>query len=183
MGSTLAIVMGTVGGVLQLAGVIVTGLGAVKTWRQYRDEPLLDPARSWVDRRINMVINLFRRIVQLKRQVQVRDTGTATEGAYVTSVREPVAYQPLKRPVDVEELDLRIRQTRDDLNQFYSEFDTTAQSLRTSINQVRGDMHKQRTAQTEENRVVATGGIRLIIVGLAATAVGIVAQAVGLFFG
>ena len=182
----VALIIGALGGVLQLIGVVITGRGALETWRTYRpNEPLLDPVGHRLDYLVVRFLAYARR--NLKAPARSRPVGTAGEADAAPPVAPGTAYEPVAYPPRSEEfaleLDRRVRLIRGDLSDLQAEVNDATFSIRDAVQDARREAKSELDSQREETKRLVTEGVRKVLLGLVVTGAGIVAQTVALFSG
>jgi hypothetical protein len=176
--------IGALGGVLQLVGVVVTGRGALETWRTYRpDEPLLDPVGHKLDYLVVRFLAYAQR--NLPRPTRSRELGTAHEHDVAIPISVGSKYGPIDHSPGSDdfalELDRRVRLIRDDLNDLRAEVNDATFAIRDAVQIVRREAQSELNKQREETKRLITEGVRKVLVGLVVTGAGIVLQTLALF--
>jgi hypothetical protein len=174
---------GTVGTILQLTGVAVTGLGFWRTWREFGEpgegffDPVTNAARVGWARLWAIAESAVRRLLRRPRPI-VLEPGPATARLQAFDARAHIGFAPL--PEDpaaalealarrTEDLLKRIsgltEESRDGLQEVRAEIADLTSRLDTTA----GDLRRR-------TRRVAVGGIRLEALGLVLVALGTALQ-------
>ncbi|GAA4737554.1 hypothetical protein [Actinomycetospora chibensis] len=180
------LIVGALGGVLQLLGVVIAGRGALQTWRTYRpNEPLLDPHEHKLDYLVVRFLAYAQR--NLKPPPRTRPVGRAGEADTAPPVAPGTQYQPIAHSPRSEdfalELDRRVRLTRSDLSDLEARVNDSTFSIRDAVQDARREAKSELDGQREETKRLVTEGVRGILLGLFVTGAGIVTQTAALFFG
>jgi hypothetical protein len=175
-----------VGGVMQVAGVIVTFTGAMRTWNEFSpDERLfaneMRHVRSFaysIHRRFRALINrpVPARVSSVRGGAAIRSSG---RGNLTTN------YSAIDTDDDIsdilKELDHRTRELRGDMNRITSQLFKELPELRQRLDVIEGQLTESVARLERQDRQVATGGIKGILTGLALVGLGVVVQSVSIF--
>lgn len=181
---TLADWLVLAGGALQMAGIVVTGAGAVRTWNQFSpDERILDgflgPLRSTAH-------SLYVRYMALiGRPIPARMSSTNAGPTFRIDGNgrlAPMNWRPLDIERDlkdlIEELDSRTRAITDDVNRVRTQFIDAFREMKGDLSSIESHLTTQADRLENQDRAIATGGIKAILIGLGLVGVGIFTQSI-----
>jgi hypothetical protein len=176
-----------IGGALQVAGVVVTSIGATRTWNEFSpDERLFAEAIRRVQSLASSIYIRLRSLVG--KPVPARMSSMGAEPMIRTGGRGNLTknYAAIDTDSDVldilHDLDRRTRELQDEANRISSQLFKTLPELRQRLTNIEKQLTESIARLEHRDRQVATGGIKSILGGLALVAFGVVVQSVSIFF-
>lgn len=169
------------GAVFQIVGVVATGVGLRRTWREFgpEDEGWWDPivlrARSgW-----RQAATFFRGVFRPSRSVDLQVDDLA-QGHEATSLKERQRFRVLPENVDVRaalsELDERTRRVMEKTNDLQDRVDDESDRLDGELQAVKERLNTAVAQMEEQDRRIAAGGARVEGLGLFLIALGLLFQ-------
>jgi hypothetical protein len=177
----------TIGGSLQILGVIVTAWGALRAWREFApDESVLEPIIKWTrDTSAALVAvssRLWRRL-RGRRAGQVVGASVAITGAGSVSARGRVGYGPLPDDIELPEalrrLDERTRGLMDRVEDVRERLEDSDKAILAEVAEVRARLESHVVRLDVQGRRAATGGVRVALVGAVLIVLGLGIQTFG----
>lgn len=175
------------GGAMQVAGVIITFVGAVRTWNEFSDERLFDGTLEGLRSVAHTVHVRLRALVG--RPMAVRASGRIIGPAVEVSGsgRVSVSYSPLSNESDLNDsvnvLDERTRALRADLSRLSDRLTHEISPLDRRLTSIENELTVSLSRLEEQDRRVATGGIKAVLGGLALVGIGIATQTMTVLVG
>lgn len=170
------------GGTLQLAGLVVTGDGARRTWNEFMPgEPLLRPVVVWVRKQLWPVIRAFRWLLRRKpKSVVVSAGGPMIATSTVGEARSRTGYPPLSPELAVAdavaELDERMRTIAKWQQEDWQNLQASQGALTARVSAVEHNLFKTTLELRQESRKIAVGGLKEILLGLSVSGAGVAIQ-------
>jgi hypothetical protein len=173
-----------VGGALQALGVLITGFGALATWNTFRPgEAVLAPIVDPLGRGAQRVIALVRRKLRLSRTHHMSETVVVDSGVVSDAVSVRIQWHQIPSDTEpseaIKQLDDRTRETFSRLQDVEEKHAARLSELESRAEGVTGQIEQTEDRLNTANREIATGGVRVVIVGLVATFIGIVLVTLG----
>jgi hypothetical protein len=175
----------TIGTALQLLGVVTTGVGFWRTWREFAApregffDPIAVPLRAGWRRGSLKVEGLIRRVFRRPKAVVV-GAGSITVGAAAFNARGRVQFGELPPTTKAAIAELH-RRTKDLMDRVSDNREDTTDGLaavRKEIADLASQVDAVAAGLEQRTRRVAVGGIRIEAAGLVLVALGTVLQSV-----
>lgn len=172
------------GTVLQVAGVLMTGYGASKTWHEFapEGERFLHPVRARWHRLLDWLQQVGRSFLRRSPRAVVARGGVAIGVGGAFSARGRVQYPALGTDVAtghaIAELDRRTRQLSETIANTADRLDEDLGGVRKDVADLGAGLGSELRRVDEQTRRVAIGGIRLEALGLVLIALGLFCQAI-----
>lgn len=175
-----------IGLIFQVLGLVVTGIGVHRTWREFADEPFLDPVVQPARRLWARVVAGLRRVFRRAQTLRVEGVLEAEEAGDSMLATGRVGFRiiPEDRPIAdaITELDERTRHLLDQIGDTRRHHDEDLGKFGSDLDSFRDEASRSIRALGESDRRVAVSGLRWEASGLFLIALGVLLQGVGSAF-
>ncbi len=172
-----------IGLIIQVVGLVVTGIGVRRTWREFSAEPFWDPLVQRGRRLWAWITATLRRVFKRPRTLRAEGAGTVKAVVEVRAVgRAGFRTIPSDQPFEeaISELDERTRHLLDQIADARQHYDGEFRTFRSDLGSLQDEVRRVEAELGESDRRVAISGLRLEALGLFLLAIGILLQGVAL---